>query len=95
MDIQGAEPLAINGMVTLIQKNKHIKIIMELRPGLVKNGIRSSKIMLNKLYKSGFKFYYINELNHKLQLVDVERLLELAINEIEINVFCTRDNCNG
>ena len=94
MDIQGAEPLAYKGMTNLIRKNKHMKIIMELRPGLIKNGIRSSQIMLNGLYKSGFSFYYINDLASELELIDVDTLLKLAIEKLEINIFCIRKKHN-
>jgi len=92
MDIQGAEALAVDGMKNIIKKNNDLKMIMEFRP----SGNKSSSLkFLNNLDVNNFNVYYIDEEKDELELLSAEKILQLALDKIEINIFCTRQRVNS
>lgn len=54
MDIQGAEYLALDGMVNVLEKNKSIKILMEYWPLAIKECGGDAEVMLDKIISLGF-----------------------------------------
>ena len=61
MDIEGAEILAIEGMVNTIKKNQKIILFTEFYPKAIKRLGRNPKDYLDKLSELGFKIHVINE----------------------------------
>ena len=61
MDIEGAEYLAIKGMINLLKKNKNIKLITEYYPHWFKKLNVKSEEYLKLLSKCGFKLYDLNK----------------------------------
>ena len=60
MDIEGAENWAIQGMPSLLAKNKNVKIMTEFNPPkLTRAGVEPEEY-LGLLTERGFKLYYIN-----------------------------------
>ena len=88
MDIQGAEPAALEGMNCLLEK-KHSKILTEFWPGgLIQFGIQPDEY-LNLLIRKGFKLYDLNE---------DEKIIEPIINNnsflmerLETNLLCIKN----
>lgn len=88
MDIQGAEPIALEGMRTLIEKHSP-KILTEFWPGgLEQFGIEPEEYF-NLLLRKGFKLYDINELEKTVELVSIDELLHME--RLETNLLCIRD----
>lgn len=79
MDIQGAEGGAIQGALSLLRKNKNLKIITELWPvGLKRCGI-DVKEYLKLLIGQGFTLYQINKQDKKIELINTSKILEAYI----------------
>ncbi len=92
MDIEGAEVLALKGMRTLLEKNKTIKILIELHTiELRKFGFEPSDF-LNNLRQHGFSIYVIDEINNNLEKQSDEEILKnYPSKEIFTNLFCQRE----
>jgi len=93
MDIEGSEGRAIKGMVNLLKKNKNIKIISEIYPGLLDEiggeiNFRT-KDYLEFLEKIGFKLYDINEKSKSLRLSSPKDILNKHKNNFT-NLLCKR-----
>lgn len=70
MDIEGSEGMALEGMTSLLKKNKPLKIIMEFVPSWIeKTGIEPIGC-LRKIIESGFKIYKINAKERKLEFIE-------------------------
>lgn len=75
LDIQGAEWAAIQGMSSLLQKTKRLKIMTEFWPiGLQRFGVEPEEY-LKLLIKHGFKLYHINEKIWKTETINVIEFL--------------------
>jgi len=92
MDIQGAEPVAIQGMTLLLEKNKDVKIITEFEPFLLKKFGVEPKEYLKLLMRHDFRLHFLNEQKRKIELVDIDKLLEIYTPEKEnyTNLLCVR-----
>jgi len=94
MDIQGAEPLVIEGMTKTIEENKDIKIMLEWWPDAIrKYGIDPEK-HLTKLVNLGFKIFEIDDQNGKCINTDVKTLMKkYPNNELEdVNLLIKKKN---
>ncbi len=92
MDIQGFEMQAIQGMQTILDKNKDIKLISEFWPyGLKKSGSSVSEYF-NFLDDNGFNCYLLNK--NSMQKLDIEKVqaLEKMGEEHYFNIFAKRSN---
>jgi FkbM family methyltransferase len=93
IDIQGAEWGAIQGMPSLLQKNKTLKIFTEFWPaGLTRFGIEPEKY-LELLIKYGFKLYRADDQKKKIETTKIDELLETFTPQKEnsTNLFCMRE----
>jgi len=92
MDIQGFEMQAIQGMQTILEKNKDVKIISEFWPyGLKKAGSSVTDYFIFLVAK-GFNCYLLEE-NSLLKLnAEKVRSLEPLGEEHYFNIFATRNN---
>lgn len=94
MDIEGAEGGAIQGMYSLLQKNKNVKIITEFWPmGLKEFGVGPDEY-LKSLIKHNFKLYHINEKEKKIEPIQSAKLLEKYTPEKgdHTNLLCVKEN---
>jgi len=83
MDIQGAEPGAFSGMISLIQSNENLKLTSEFWPaGLQRFGIGAEEY-LEMVQNAGFNFFEIDESIKKLRLLEVSNILEMYPAESE------------
>jgi FkbM family methyltransferase len=59
MDIEGAETLVIQGMSDVLNKNKHLKIIMEFDIKAIKHAGFTLRQLTEPLFNQGFRAYVI------------------------------------
>jgi len=89
MDIQGAEWSAIQGMSSILKRNKKLKIYTELDPfALRKAGVEPQEY-LKLLIDNGFNLYNINELKQRLEPILTSKLPN-KIYGAGINLLCLR-----
>ena len=89
MDIEGAESQAIQGMTSILKKNKNLKIFTEFNPPILKRLNIEPKEFLNLFVKFGFKLYYINDREKKIKLIGVNKLIQECSDEYT-NLLCIR-----
>jgi len=96
MDIQGAEMMALWGMIKTIGNNKDLKIFTEFWPyGLQQSGV-SPHEYYKKLRHLGFEFtYIINDHKQKLETVDFEAITRYCqstrLKQLDhMNLLCSR-----
>lgn len=94
MDIQGAEPLVIEGMTEIIKTNKNLKIMLEWWPDAIrKYGIDPSK-HLTQLVNLGFKIFEIDDKNGMYLKTDIETLMRKYPNKEfeDVNLLLKKNN---
>lgn len=93
MDIQGAEGAALQGMSSLMQKNSHVKMMLEFWPGGLKKFGTEPRDVLEKLIQYGFTLNYMRKKGKVMRPVGVSELL--AIYNVEkwkfTNLFCVKN----
>jgi FkbM family methyltransferase len=89
MDIEGAEPLAFEGMKNIISANKNLKIFVELWMARQKTQDFSPKNLLSKIFDLGFKVDLIDEKQRNLrQQESPDQMLKLGLSTM--NLFLSR-----
>jgi FkbM family methyltransferase len=90
MDIEGAEPAALEGMARLIQKMGSIKLIVEFFPTTLEAAGVSPQQFLERLLGLGLSVQVINE---KLEPLDVHRLIaQLSGGPLMVNLLCEKES---
>ena len=74
MDIQGAEVKALRGMLSLLDKNKPLKIISEFWPFGIKGAGDKPEEFLNMLVNLNFKMNRINHIDKKIESIEISDL---------------------
>lgn len=93
MDIQGSEPLVIEGMRKTIEKNKNLKLMMEWWPDAIKKyNIKPDK-HLQELVSLGFNIFEIDDNKGTITKTDVNSLMKKYPNEEleDVNLLLKRD----
>ena len=86
MDIQGAEPGAFAGMISLVENNDKLKMTTEFWPAGLQRFGTSGADYLDMLENSGFHLYWIDEAQKQLRLLDASSILEMYPNEPEMHI---------
>jgi FkbM family methyltransferase len=90
MDIEGAEPAALEGMTRLIQKMDSMKLIVEFFPTTLQAAGASPQQFLERLLGLGLSVQVINE---KLEPLDVHRLIaQLSSGPLVANLLCEKES---
>lgn len=91
MDAEGAEFAILQGMCEILGKNKAIEIFTEFWPEALKRFGYSSEGFLNGFMKYGFKLFYINEREKKIEPRDINGCIQAYLDENHaINLLCSR-----
>ncbi len=96
MDVEGAEGKVIQGMRSILGKNKDIKVVMEFWPlGINRSGIEPEK-HLELISQLGFNIYHINEEEKKAEPVTINKLLEMYTPEKgnATEILCVKRGCS-
>jgi FkbM family methyltransferase len=75
MDIQGAEADALQGMEALLRSHRGIKLMTEFWPVGLKRAGTEPSVFLDRLLGHGFKLFWINERDQRVEPADIPRLL--------------------
>ncbi len=97
MDIEGAEALALQGMVETIARSPHLSLFTEFAPRGIRMSGYSPVGFVKCLQDLGFRVFVIDEQNRRLYevgpLSEIELLIEYAENrEGYVNLFCTKSS---
>ncbi len=92
IDIQGAEFLAMQGMIGVIKRNKGLIILCEFSPNYLKKGGYSPKNFLQFLKQQGFKLKFINEKKETIELINPSSLIKMCQNNKYVNLFLKRSS---
>jgi FkbM family methyltransferase len=92
MDIQGAEALALEGMKSLVGKNKGLKLVTEFSPASLKLAGSRAESYLKNLKSLGFGFLEISEKKKSVEPVNPAQLLKRSWGGSEnyTNLFCVK-----
>lgn len=92
IDIEGAEWLALKGMLNLLE-NYDLKIVTEFAPILIKKFGIEPKEYLNLILQLGFKIHIIDEFDKRIKPVSIQQLLDRYLPDKEdlTNLFCTKE----
>ncbi|WP_197408923.1 FkbM family methyltransferase, partial [Christensenella hongkongensis] len=76
IDVEGAEPFVLEGMIKTIKNNPNIKILMEFgRNNFIRAGLEPENI-LDQILEIGLKIKIISEETGVLEPYDKQRLLQ-------------------
>lgn len=94
IDVEGAEPAVFQGMQSLVQANKKIKLIFEFYPRAIERFGYSPEQFLHDLKNAGFSLYRIaDKLGRASEKIKTESFLTLARGEGVpklINILCVK-----
>ena len=91
MDIEGAEPAALQGMRKILTKNRDIKIFSEFFPEPIRRGGCSPEEYLNELVNFGFTIFNIDERKEEIKPCDIVSLMRICSDKgINTNLLCVR-----
>lgn len=98
IDVEGSEFGVLQGMKNLLEKNKHLKILIEFNPSGIKEFGANPKDVLNLLQQYGFKIYIVDTRKNELVLIeDMEDLIKKYDGKISdknprmTNLLCSKD----
>jgi len=93
MDVEGAEPLVLNGMTNIIRSNRKLKIVTEFSPGRLRLLGSSPEEYLDMLSKHGFVIYNLNDMTNRIERVkEPSILIEHVTIKGSTNLYCVRNN---
>ena len=89
MDMDGSEPLAIQGMTQIIQRNPHLKVLAEYQPGNLKRYLNNPLDFINIAARHGLKLTAILDSDSgRLPGLELSPLKHLADNT-NLDLFFT------
>jgi 23S rRNA U2552 (ribose-2'-O)-methylase RlmE/FtsJ len=93
MDIEGAEVLALKGMVKILQNTQKIKLLTEFHSSELRKFGATPIEFLNDLRSLGFSIFNISEKDKSINMITNEELLSKYPKiEVFTNLLCKRDN---
>jgi FkbM family methyltransferase len=91
MDIEGAEGVALQGMSSLLSKNRNVKIVTEFCPWRFKGTGIDSEEFIRLLIEHEFRLYRINEPEKKIEPANIPEMLEEHTPRRLENLFCVKE----
>ncbi|MDD5109704.1 MAG: FkbM family methyltransferase [Patescibacteria group bacterium] len=93
MDIEGAEPLALNGMEEVLKKNPNIILITEFNPTVIRKGGCRPELFLQMLQRHFPTIIEIDEENSQFHTIGDARTLQPIFNDANYyhNLICLRN----
>lgn len=90
MDIEGAEMVALEGMVNIVTRNPGLKIFTEFCPEALEKAGFSPIAYLDRLREHGFELYLINGQRQRLEMVEIPHLVRMCRSTKSVNLLCQR-----
>ena len=92
MDIEGAEPWALEGMNNILQKYRKIVIMSEFSPLALQRFHVKSEDYLQSILNQNFKIYYVSNQEKKIKPASIDELLAIyPKKDSSTNIICVRD----
>lgn len=91
MDIEGAEPLAIQGMKRILSENFNIKLVIEFCPDILNLANYTPKQFIEMIYNMGFRVYSITEGGLKEITEENNQNGVYHLTKHYTNIFCVRN----
>jgi FkbM family methyltransferase len=95
MDIEGSELDAIEGMSSILQKSKNVKLMVEFFPLGIKRLGLSPEQLLDRLVEHRFKLYHINKQTKRKEPIHAAKLLKIydtpEMKNKHSNLLCKRE----
>jgi hypothetical protein len=91
IDIEGAEPLAIEGMLGLIKRSPEVVLITEINPFYISSDL--AKSFFGTLTSLGFETAIIDDERRQLEFAPAEEILKEVLEpgaRAAVNLVCTR-----
>jgi len=85
LDIEGAEPLAIEGMSKIINNNRPLVLFTEINPSALYSSKTSPEVFIRSLKEFGFDIAFIDERCHELIPLTGKSSISKG------NLYCKRD----
>jgi FkbM family methyltransferase len=73
LDIEGSEPLALQGMSNILQRCNSVVIFAEINPSALRDADLNPEDMISQLESFGFRTYFVDELNKRLTRPTIDR----------------------
>src|SRR5260370_34882675 len=93
MDIQGAEGVALDGMIALLERSPGVKILSEFWPEGIAACGTSPDWNLHTLARLGLRLFDVNE-TERLERTDAGTLLTRSRKWSHNNLLCSRETIN-
>jgi FkbM family methyltransferase len=94
MDVEGAEPAVIEGMSSLLNKNKKLKMVTEFNPNLPTASGIALQEYLKLLMEHSFELFNIDERDGKIKPLDEGAIVQFCTSCVKknysTNLFCIR-----
>jgi len=91
MDIEGSEGEALRGMLSVLKKNEHVKMVTEFAPSMLRASRVQPEEYLRLLIDQGFKLFIINEQKGILEPATIDELIpDCRNNGSLIYLFCVK-----
>ena len=90
MDVEGAEMLALEGMSEILKSNDNLTIFTEFSPVMIRRAGSSPEEFLKQFVGYGFELFHINESEERLDPVDMDRAMQIGIEEKWANFLCLK-----
>lgn len=91
IDIEGAEPLVLDGMSRLLSRQTKLKMVVEFCPVVLKATGVDPREFLGRLTALGFKLYTYGDKANLLESADISRLLDHLYKTASYkNLLCVR-----
>jgi len=91
MDIEGAEPIAFEGMKNVIDNNPNIGLIIEFCPDNLLEGSISAKDFITRLHNSALRTYAITEDGLKEITPEANTKGNYFLKKHYVNIYCTKE----
>ncbi|MDP3026150.1 MAG: FkbM family methyltransferase [Nanoarchaeota archaeon] len=88
IDVEGSEPLVINGAMKILRENPNLKIMLEFRLVTIPSFGYTPKKYLEMFADLGFRMYIAEESSKKdTEIKDINKFLEEVEKDVIINLF--------
>jgi len=90
MDIQGHEPAALRGMLTILGKHPEVKIVTEFDAQMLTEGGSRPADFLRTLQGLGYRFTILSDYGNSVENAAPENIISRCADGQSVNLYCER-----
>jgi FkbM family methyltransferase len=95
MDIEGFEPIAFEGMKTVLKANPAVRLLTEFYPKMIKDAGASPAAYLASLKELGFGLQMVDEVHNSTRPATDAEIFEYCDRNLYANLLCDRQPANA